>query len=486
MALTIATISFDNSYARLPEGLFARVEPQPVPAPKVFAWNELLADELGLTDLNPNDEQLAQIFSGNLVPEGAEPIALVYAGHQFGHFSPQLGDGRAVLLGEVIDKQGKRRDVQLKGSGRTPFSRAGDGKSSLGPVIREYLLSEAMHSLGVPTTRALAAVVTGERVYREAALPGGVLTRVASSHIRIGSFEYFAARGDVDALKVLADFAIKRHVPELAGEERPYLAFLAHVIEVQAKLVAHWMDIGFIHGVMNTDNTAVSGETLDYGPCAFMDAFHSAKVFSSIDHQGRYAFDRQPMIVHWNLTRLAECLLMLDNDQPEFEQQLERVKSLFENDYYARMRRKLGLVVEDVTADVDEEAGDNGLVSEWLAYLQSNELDYTLSFRQLAARTHGEGPLRFGQFEEKWLRRLAKQAQSPAAISASMNAVNPLFIPRNHQIERAIQAGIDGDFSIFNELREVLANPFEEQPKFAGYAEPPLPEERVARTFCGT
>ena len=304
------------------ERFFARVNPLPVPSPKLLAWNERLAGELGLNDPGRNDDRLAQIFGGNLVPEDAEPIALAYAGHQFGQFVPQLGDGRAVLLGEVVGPNGKRRDVQLKGSGRTPFSRGGDGKSSLGPVIREYVLSEAMHALGVPTTRALAAVLTGERVYRELPLPGGVLTRVASSHIRIGSFEYFAARGDVEGVKVLADYAIERHAPELAAEARPYPAFFAHVVEAQAALVAHWMDIGFIHGVMNTDNTTVSGETLDYGPCAFMDEFHSEKVFSSIDHGGRYAFARQPGIVHWNLARLAECLLMLDDDQPEFEERL--------------------------------------------------------------------------------------------------------------------------------------------------------------------
>jgi len=454
----------------------------PVPAPKLLAWNEQLASELGLTDLGAKHEQLVDIFSGNRVPESAEPIALAYAGHQFGHFVPQLGDGRAVLLGELVDTQGKRRDVQLKGSGRTPFSRAGDGKSSLGPVIREYILSEAMHALGVPTTRALAAVLTGESVYRESSLPGGILTRVASSHIRIGSFQYYAARGDVDGLKILADFAIARHAPELATTKRPYLAFFAQVAEAQAALVAHWMAIGFIHGVMNTDNMTVSGETLDYGPCAFMDEFNAAKVFSSIDRGGRYAFDRQPAIVQWNLTRLAECLLMLDNDQPQFEEQLETVKPLFEKHYHARMRSKLGLLADDV----EDAAGDRALIDEWLAYLQSNELDYTLSFRELALRANGEGAARFGEFEAKWRQRIEKQAQSPAAVSASMNAVNPLFIPRNHQIERAIQAAIAGDLSIFNALREVLAKPFEAQHAFARYADPPLPQERVARTFCGT
>ena len=335
-----------------------------------------------------------------------------------------------------------------------------------------------MHALGVPTTRALAAVLTGERVYRELPLPGGVLTRVASSHIRIGSFEYFAARGDVEGVKTLADYSIERHAPELAAGERPYLAFFARVVEAQATLVAHWMDIGFIHGVMNTDNTTVSGETLDYGPCAFMDEFHSSKVFSSIDHGGRYAFDRQPAIVHWNLARLAECLLMVDDDQPEFERELSRVKPLFEQHYFARLRRKLGLV--------GEEAGDEALVREWLSHLQSNELDYTLSFRELAERTSGQGPPRFGEFEAKWRRRVAAEDGTPSTVTASMNSVNPLFVPRNHQIERAIHAAIDGDLSIFNELREVLAKPFEEQPRFAHYADPPLVEERVARTFCGT
>lgn len=475
-------MSFDNSYARLPERFFARVAPLPVPAPELLAWNEGLAGELGLNGvdgkLGDKDERHAQMFGGNLVPEGAEPIALAYAGHQFGQFVPRLGDGRAVLLGDIVDKSGNRRDVQLKGSGRTPFSRGGDGKSSLGPVIREYIVSEAMHALGVPTTRALAAVLTGERVYRELPLPGGVLTRVASSHIRIGSFEYFAARGDVEGLKTLADFAIERHGPELAAEERPYLALFARVVEAQTMLVAHWMDIGFIHGVMNTDNTTVSGETLDYGPCAFMDEFDTAKVFSSIDHGGRYAFDRQPSIVHWNLARLAECLLMLDDDQPGFERQLARVKPLFERCYHARMCRKLGLVGED--------AGDEALIREWLSHLQSNELDYTLSFRELAARTSGEGSPRFGEFEAKWLRRIASQAQNPSTVSAAMNSVNPLFIPRNHQIERAIQAAIVGDLSIFNALLQVLANPFEEQSGFAQYAEPPSVRERVARTYCGT
>lgn len=466
----------------MPEQLFARVNPQPVAAPELLAWNAGLADELGLGDIAADEDALAQIFSGNQIPEGADPIALAYAGHQFGYFSPQLGDGRAVLLGEVVDKDGRRRDVQLKGSGRTPFSRGGDGKSSLGPVIREYLLSEAMHALGVPTTRALAAVLTGEKVYRDALLPGGVLTRIASSHIRVGSFEYFAAQGDVESLKVLADFAIERHAPEAATEERPYLTLFAHVVEVQSALVAHWMALGFIHGVMNTDNTAISGETLDYGPCAFMDEFNAAKVFSSIDQSGRYAFNRQPAMVHWNLTRLAECLLVLDDVPLDYEQQLARVQPLFEAQYHERMRRKLGLV-----SDVGDDAvGDMALVGEWLNHLHAHELDYTMSFRELAGRTSGAGKPRFGEFEENWRERLERQAKDPAVVSAAMDAVNPLYIPRNHQVERAIQAAIADDFSVFNTLREVLVNPFAEQPQFAEFAMPPRVDERVAQTFCGT
>ncbi len=451
-----------------------------VPAPALLAWNAALAEELGLNLQHASEPELAEIFSGNRIPDGAEPIALAYAGHQFGHFSPQLGDGRAVLLGEVTDRQGIRKDIQLKGSGRTPFSRGGDGKSSLGPVIREYLLSEAMYALGVPTTRALAAVLTGESVYRESLLPGGVFTRVASSHIRVGSFEYFAARRDIVSLKALADYAIARHVPEASLTERPYLSFFVHVLEAQTTLVAHWMALGFIHGVMNTDNTAISGETLDYGPCAFMDEFNAAKVFSSIDRGGRYAFNQQPAIVHWNLVRLAECLLLLDEGQAEYEQQLGRVKDEFESRYYARMRAKLGLFKDG------EEADDNRLVAEWLDYLQSNELDYTLSFRDLANQADGNHEPRFGAFEEQWKKRVSQQVQSANETSAAMNAVNPLFIPRNHQVERAIQAAIVGDMSVFEDLRKVLVNPFEEQPELAEYSAAPLKQERVTQTFCGT
>lgn len=471
-------MTFDNSYARLPERFYSRVEPASVPAPVLLAFNDGLAGELGLDELADGDEALAALFAGNQVPAGAEPIALAYAGHQFGQFVPQLGDGRAVLLGEVVGAGNVRHDVQLKGSGRTPYSRGGDGRSSIGPVIREYLLSEAMHALGVPTTRALAAVYTGQKVYRDTALPGGVFTRVAASHIRIGTFEYFAARGDVAGLKTLADYAINRHYPELADDDRPYAAFFSAVVAAQARLVAHWMDIGFIHGVMNTDNTAVSGETLDYGPCAFMDEFHANKVFSSIDHGGRYSYANQPQILQWNLARLAECLLLLDTDRRRFETELMELASRYETEYLARMRRKLGLTTED--------QGDAALLRDWLRHLQKHELDYTLSFRELADRIDTSDAPCFGTFETNWKQRLATQGESGDQIRTRMNSVNPLFIPRNHQIERAIQGAIEGDLSVFHELREVLSHPFETQPRFAEYARPPLPGERVTQTFCGT
>ena len=472
-------MKFDNSYARLPERFFARVRPESVPNPRLLAWNTGLADELGLNGMASSEARLAELFGGNEIPAGAEPIALAYAGHQFGHFVPQLGDGRAVLLGEIVSPHdGRRYDLQLKGSGQTPFSRRGDGKASLGPVIREYILSEALHHLGVPTTRSLAAVQTGEPVYRETEMPGGVLTRVAASHLRIGTFEYFAACRDLEALQRLADFAIERHYPEVMDTPYPVAAFFGKVVEAQAALIAHWMDIGFIHGVMNTDNTSISGETIDYGPCAFLDEFHFHKVFSSIDRDGRYAYGRQASIAHWNLARLGECLLPLVDDPQLLEAELDRFQGCFEQHYLARMRRKLGLTTE--------EPADRDLVTTWLQHLQDHALDYTLSFRRLGARTDAEGPNEFGEFETRWRQRIARQAESPAGIRQRMEAVNPLFIPRNHQVERAIQEAINGDLSAFDELNRVLQRPFSEQSEFSHYAEPPQPSERVVRTFCGT
>jgi len=453
------------------------VNPARAPAPRLLAWNAELATALGLDALPDEPGRLAGWFSGNELLPGSQPLALAYAGHQFGNFVPQLGDGRALLLGE-LDLDGRRVDVQLKGSGQTPFSRRGDGKAALGPVIREYLVSEAMHRLGVPTTRSLAAVATGEWVVREERLAGAVLTRVASSHIRVGTFEYLAARRDREGLQALADFAIARHYPQAVGQERPLVAFFAEVVKAQAKLVAHWMDVGFIHGVMNTDNMAISGETIDYGPCAFMDEFDYQQVYSSIDRFGRYAYGRQAPIAHWNLARLAECLLLLGDPQAQFEEELTRFQGLFEQHYLKRMGRKLGLQqVRD---------GDDELVSHWLQYLQDHELDYTSSHRRLASRIDAQGPAEFGPFESRWRDRLQVQGLPVEQVRAGMQAANPLYIPRNHLVQRAIDAAIDGDLSVFRALDRVLKQPFDEQPGRETYAEPPQPDERVTETFCAT
>ena len=471
-------MNFDNSYARLPEDFHAAVEPDAVSAPSMLAWNQELAVELGLDSLADDKRELARIFSGSVRLSAVQPIAMAYAGHQFGYFSPQLGDGRAALLGETVTDAGNRYDIQLKGSGRTPYSRGGDGKSWLGPVVREYILSEAMHHLGIPTTRALAAVASGETVYRESAMPGAVFTRVASSHLRVGTFEYFAARGNVDALKTLADYAIERHYPGTKNDEADYVRFFRCVAERQAELAAHWMSVGFIHGVMNTDNTTISGETIDYGPAAYMDEFRFDKVFSSIDKRGRYAYDNQAPIAQWNLTRLAETLLLLGVAKSELETILAKFPAQYENFYLDLMRPKLGLQ--------DARDGDAELVDDWLNYLQDKELDYTLSFRELATRIDAEDAPRFGEFESRWRQRMGEQDIKPAAVVALMNSVNPLFIPRNHRVEQAIQKAVEGDLEIFKDLNAVLTRPFAEQPEFAHYAEAPERNERVTRTFCGT
>ena len=380
-----------------------------------------------------------------------------------------------MLLGEVTTSAGQRFDVQLKGAGPTRFSRGGDGKSSLGPVIREYLVSEAMHRLGVPTTRALAAVRTGADVLRDTVLPGGVLTRVASSHMRVGTFEYFAVRGDTDGLRTLADYAIARHYPTAADSDAPYQAFFAAVVERQAELVAHWMALGFIHGVMNTDNTSIAGETIDYGPCAFMDEFKMNKVFSSIDRGGRYAYNQQPLVIQWNLARLAECLLAIDDNRAGFEAILGRFDALFEPRYRQLMSAKLGFAAGD---------DDGGLIRDILLALEERADDYTLSFRQLAERlAAGDAPA-LGAAEERWRERVGDKPADDVRVA--MNRINPVIIPRNHQIERAIAAAIEGDNRVFDELRAALADPYTIQPDLAAYAEPPTPNERVLRTFCGT
>jgi serine/tyrosine/threonine adenylyltransferase len=486
---------FDNTYARFPDRFFAQVAPTPVRAPKLIRLNWELALHLGLDPHWLAGPEGVEILAGNRVPDEAQPIALAYAGHQFGHFVPQLGDGRALLLGEVVDQDAVRRDIQLKGSGPTPFSRRGDGRAALGPVLREYIISEAMAALGIPTTRSLAAVLTGDTVVREELLPGAVLTRVASSHIRVGTFQFFAARGDVEGVRLLADHVIERHYPEAKNSNQPYHALLEQVIAAQADLIARWLHIGFIHGVMNTDNMSIAGETIDYGPCAFMDAYDSATVFSSIDRQGRYAYGNQPRIGLWNLTRLAETLLpLLSEDQEkavaEASEALEAFLGRFEAAYHAGLRRKLGLLTER------EE--DLTLAGDLLKEMAENQADFTLTFRRLSDAVAGpEGdeavrnlfinPLAYDAWATRWRERLSQELQDAASRQAAMRAVNPAYIPRNHRVEAVIQAAVErNDFAPFEELLTVLSKPYEDQPLFAHYAEPPEPNERVYRTFCGT
>jgi serine/tyrosine/threonine adenylyltransferase len=481
---------------RLPDRCYARLDPTPVASPTLIAFNNALARELGAGEPLPAPAELARIFSGNCVPEGAEPIAQAYAGHQFGNFVPQLGDGRAILLGEVTDARGRRRDIQLKGSGVTPFSRGGDGRAALGPVLREFLVSEAMHALGIPATRALAAVTTGEPVYRDRPLPGAVLTRVAASHVRIGTFQYFAVRRDVEALKALADHVIERHYPEANDAEEPYVALLERVMEAQASLVAQWLHVGFIHGVMNTDNMSVSGETIDFGPCAFMDAYDPSARFSSIDRRGRYAYANQPPIAQWNLTRFAETLLPLVHQDPEKAVEkvtppLEAFAGRFEAHWVAGMRRKLGLS--------GSEPGDAALGQALLDLMHAAGADYTLSFRRLAdaaedaasgadagVRQMCGGNAQSLAWMEEWRARLARDPRLPADRAAGMRAVNPAVIPRNHLVEAALAAAVDaGDYGPFERLRAVLAKPFEE-PSDATFTEPPSDPDPAYRTFCGT
>jgi len=486
--------AFDNSYARLPERFFARVQPMQSPQPRLIRVNAALAEELGLDIAWLSSSEGLEWLSGRVVVQGSDPIAQAYAGHQFGNFVPQLGDGRAILLGEVVDRNGRRRDIQLKGSGRTPYSRGGDGRAAIGPVIREYIVSEAMAALGIPTTRSLAAVTTGDEVFRERALPGAILTRVAASHVRIGTFQYFAARGDVEGVRLLADHVIARHYPDAAGASQPYRALLDRVIAAQAELIARWLLVGFIHGVMNTDNMSIAGETIDYGPCAFMDSYDPATVFSSIDRGGRYSYGNQPNIGLWNLTRLAETLLpLIDEDEEaaiiEAQAALGAFGPRFEAAYSEGLRRKLGLFA------VEED--DRDLIGDVLASMHENLVDFTLFFRRLsAAQTAGQGdePLR-GLFVDptqcdawlaRWRARLAREQPSSEERRMAMNAVNPAFIPRNHRVETAIRAAEQGDLGPFDSLMAVLAQPFDDQPGQEAYADPPLPEERVLQTFCGT
>lgn len=488
-------VAFDNSYARLPDVFFAPVDPSPVEAPRLVAFNRALAGELGL-DADALERHGAGYFSGNVALPGSLPLAMAYAGHQFGQFVPQLGDGRAILLGEVIDRDGRRRDIQLKGAGQTPYSRRGDGRAALGPVLREYIVSEAMHALGIPTTRALAAVATGQPVYRDRVLPGAVFTRVAASHIRVGTFQFFAARGDTDNVRVLADHVIDRHYPALKGAEQPYLALLDAVADRQASLIARWLGVGFIHGVMNTDNMTISGETIDFGPCAFMDRYDPRTVYSSIDRNGRYAFGNQPMIGQWNIARLAEALLaLLSDDQDKAVEMANaavgRFMERFQAHWKAVIRAKIGL-------GADEEDDDQGLIRDLLVTLYEQKADYTLAFRRLADAAEGaaaddalqdllETPGALTPWLALWRARLAREAGTAEARATAMRRVNPAFIPRNHKVEEALAAAVDhGDFSLFTALNDVLARPYDDQPAFAAYAVPPKPGEEITATFCGT
>lgn len=486
---------FDNSYHRLPDDFFRRCDPTPVSAPRLLKFNDALAEELG-ADLSGCDAQtLAAIFSGNVIPEGAEPVAMAYAGHQFGGFAPQLGDGRALLLGEVIDRNGQRRDIQLKGAGRTPFSRGGDGRAPLGPVIREYLVSEAMHALGVPTTRALAAVLTGDTVMRDDVLPGAVLTRVAASHIRVGTFEYFAARGQHERVRQLADYVIHRHYPALHTEPQPYLALLQTVIARQVELIAQWMSLGFIHGVMNTDNMLVSGETIDYGPCAFMDEYHPESVFSSIDRHGRYAWRMQPAIVQWNMTRFAETLVpLLDDDEDKAvalaTEQVRVIRPLSESARLARFRAKLGLH--------SDEPDDAALIDDLLLAMDQNDVDFTLLFRHLcdaslapanapAVRALFTRPQAWDDWAPRWGERLARESVTPAARREAMRATNPGLIPRNHRVEQVINEALSQQsLAGFERLLSLLMRPFDDHAEAEDWLGPPAQGEQVCKTFCGT
>lgn len=483
---------FDNSYARLPDRFFASVYPEPVEGPKLLRFNQKLAAELGVEADLSDPDRLAAVLSGNVVPQGASPLAMAYAGHQFGNFVPQLGDGRAILIGEVMDRAGQRRDIQWKGAGPTPFSRRGDGRAALGPVIREYVVSEAMHALGIPATRALAAVSTGELVQREQEQQGAVFVRVAASHVRVGTFQFFAARGDTDGVRTLANYVIERHYPDLMDARNPYLALLQAVADRQAELIARWLGVGFIHGVMNTDNMTISGETIDFGPCAFLDEYDPMKVFSSIDRQGRYAYRNQPGIGQWNIARLAEALVpLIDADEEKAVEAANAVLKAFGDTFQAHwievFRAKLGLVTA--------RDGDGDLVQGLLSAMEENEADFTRTFRALcnAAEGHDDDLLacfadtaKLREWLPKWNERLAEEGRSPADVATEMRGVNPWLIARNHRIEEAIAAANYGDFSFFEKLVEALEKPFEERPEFADYAIAPTAEQKVARTFCGT
>ena len=485
------TIRFDNSYSKLPERFYVKQAPVPVSRPALIRANRQLAELLGIDPDWLESEEGVEVIAGNRVPDGADPIATVYAGHQFGSWNPRLGDGRAILLGEVIGNDGERYDIQLKGSGLTPFSRQGDGRAPLGPVLREYIVSEAMAAFGIPTSRTLAAVTTGDPVFREARLDGGILARVAKSHIRIGTLQFFASVNDIDGLKLLLDHVIERHYPDAATSENPVATMFEQIMSRQAALVARWQGVGFIHGVMNTDNMLLSGETIDYGPCAFMDAFDSAAVYSSIDHGGRYAYRNQPAIAHWNLACLAQALLPFFADEEDAavelaQAALERFPEMFQQEHFTILRAKLGLTT------VDE--GDEELAQDFLDLLERSRSDFTLAFRRLGELTVDtteiealfDFPESFGSWLQRWRQRCAQEPISDADRHRAMMSINPVFIPRNHLVEEAISQAYAGDFALFHRLNERLSMPFDFDAADAGLAIPPEPDQVVHQTFCGT
>ncbi len=484
-------IRFDNSYSKLPERFYVKQAPVPVSRPALIDANRQLAKLLGIDPSWLESAEGVAVIAGNRVPDGADPIATVYAGHQFGSWNPRLGDGRAILLGEVIGNDNERYDIQLKGSGLTPFSRQGDGRAPLGPVLREYIVSEAMAAFGIPTSRTLAAVTTGDPVYREARLDGAILARVAKSHIRIGTLQFFASVDDIDGLKILLDHVIERHYPDAAESENAVLAMFEQIMRRQAALVARWQGVGFIHGVMNTDNMLLSGETIDYGPCAFMDAFDSAAVYSSIDHGGRYAYRNQPAIAHWNLACLAQALVpfFADDDDAAVElaqKTLERFPEMFLHEHISVMRAKLGLT----TTDEDDEE----LVQDFLNLLERSRSDFTLAFRRLGELTVGateiealfDFPESFASWLERWRQRCARETIGEADRHRAMMSVNPAFIPRNHLVEAAISQAYAGDFALFHRLNKRLSMPFEYDGADHALAIPPEPDQVVHQTFCGT
>jgi uncharacterized protein YdiU (UPF0061 family) len=484
--MTDFIFQLESTYAELPQVLFSKLSPTPVRQPEVVIFNEKLADDIGLNLTGMSKEVRTDLFAGNFVPEGTEPFAQAYAGHQFGNFT-MLGDGRAIVLGEHQTPSGQRLDLQLKGSGRTPYSRGGDGRAALGPMLREYIISEAMHALGIPTTRSLAVVTTGEKVYRETELPGAILTRIAGSHIRVGTFEFTSLQEDKKVTQALLDYLIDRHFPEIKEKENQPFALLEAVIYQQAELITHWMRVGFIHGVMNTDNMALSGETIDYGPCAFMDTFAPDTVFSSIDHKGRYAYANQPYIAQWNLARLAESLLpLMDGEKEEIiamaEDLLNSFEQVYKNKWLSMMGSKLGL------SRVDNE--DEKLITDLLEWMHQNSTDFTNTFRDLSKEKLPEEELykskNFTNWRARWQDRIEKEELDWEASFALMKSVNPAVIPRNHKVEEALQAGEEGVITPFHNLISALDMPYEDGDHLLPYQAPPQPGEKVLQTFCGT